>query len=74
MGSDWGDYHLEVGQGEDPTSWKPAGRAVGGQIKDNLLGTLTQGDFGGSGRWTVRLVATDRKGLTRESRSSITLQ
>jgi subtilisin family serine protease len=74
MGSDWGDYRLEVGQGENPTSWKPAGKAAGGQVKENLLGTLTQGDFGGSGRWTVRLVALDKKGLTRESRSSITLQ
>jgi subtilisin family serine protease len=74
MGSDWGDYHFEVGQGENPTSWHPAGKAVGGQIKDNLLGTLTQGDFGASGRWTVRMVAQDKKVLTRESRSSITLQ
>jgi subtilisin family serine protease len=73
-GSQFGDYRIEVGQGENPTSWKPAGQAVGGQIKDNLLGTLTQGDFGGSGRWTVRLLAQDKKGLTRESRSSITLQ
>jgi subtilisin family serine protease len=73
-GSHWGDYHLEVGQGENPTAWRQAGKAVGGQIKDNLLSTLTQGDFGGSGKWTVRLVTQDKKGLTRESRAGITLQ
>lgn len=74
MGSHWGSYHLEVGQGENPTSWRKAGSVVGGQIRDNLLGTLTQGDFGGTGKWTVHLVAQDRKGLLRESRATLTLQ
>ncbi|OGQ78306.1 MAG: hypothetical protein A3F90_13900 [Deltaproteobacteria bacterium RIFCSPLOWO2_12_FULL_60_19] len=73
-GSHWGAYHIEVGQGDNPTSWRQAGQVAGGQVKDNLLGTLTQGDFGSGGKWTVRLVAKDKKGLTRDSRLGITLQ
>jgi subtilisin family serine protease len=73
-GSHWGNYHLEVGQGDNPTSWRRAGNLAGGQVRDGLLGTLAFQDFGAPGRWTVRLVAQDTKGLTRESRVSMTLQ
>jgi hypothetical protein len=74
MGSDLASYRLEVGQGDNPTNWRQAGKLEGGQMKDKLLGTLTQGDFGGGGKWTIRLVATDKKGMTRESRTNLTLQ
>jgi subtilisin family serine protease len=73
-GSQLGSYHLEVAQGENPTSWRNAGQVTGGQVRDNVLGTLTQSDFAGGGKWTVRLVVQDKKGLTRESRSTLTLQ
>ncbi|OGQ81007.1 MAG: hypothetical protein A3F90_11780 [Deltaproteobacteria bacterium RIFCSPLOWO2_12_FULL_60_19] len=73
MGSQLGEYRLEVGQGDNPTSWRGAGRVTGGPIKDNLVGTLTAADFGGTGRWTIRLVTQDQKGLTRESRWAFTL-
>lgn len=73
MGSQMAEYRLEVGQGDNPTSWRRAGRVSGGPINDNLLGTLTAADFGGTGRWTIRLVAQDQKGLTRESRWAFTL-
>jgi subtilisin family serine protease len=73
-GSDLGNYRVEVAQGENPTNWRQAGKLAGGQVKDGLLGTLTQGDFGAPGKWTVRLVGQDRKGLIRESRSTLTLQ
>lgn len=73
-GSQLASYRLEVGQGENPTSWRNAGQVKGGPVKDNVLGTLTQSDFSGGGKWTVRLVAEDRKGTTRESRSTLTLQ
>jgi subtilisin family serine protease len=73
-GSDWGNYRVEIGQGEDPATWRQAGKLAGGQVKDGLLGTLTQGDFGAGGKWSVRVVAQDKKGRTKESRTSITLQ
>lgn len=73
-GSQLGDYHLEVGQGENPTSWRKAGQVGGKPVRDNVIGTLTQGDFGGGGKWTVRMVAQDRKGTVRESRTIVTLQ
>jgi hypothetical protein len=73
-GSHLGNYHLEVGQGDNPTSWRRAGKLTGGQVQDGVLGTLTFQDFGAPGRWTVRLVAQDSKGLTRESRAAMTLQ
>jgi subtilisin family serine protease len=74
MGSDWGDFRIELGQGDNPTAWRPAGQLTRGQVKENLLATLTPQDFGATGRWSIRLVAQDRKGLTRESRSSLNLQ
>ena len=74
MGSQWGEYRIEVGQGENPASWRSVGRLTGGQIKDDLLANLTPQDFGGTGRWTVRLVAEDKKGLVRESRQPLNLQ
>ncbi|MGH7828336.1 MAG: S8 family peptidase [Candidatus Binatia bacterium] len=70
-GNRFGSYHIEVGQGEKPKQWRRAGRLAGGQVKDDLLGSLTFGDFGGSGKWTIRLVAQDSKQLTRESRTAI---
>jgi hypothetical protein len=73
-GSHWGSYHLEVGQGENPTSWKKAGQLTGGQVDDSVLGTLTRGDFGAAGKWAIRLVAEDRRGIVRESRTVFTLQ
>lgn len=73
-GSHWGSYHLEVGQGENPTSWKKAGQLTGGQVDDSVLGTLTRGDFGAAGKWAIRLVAEDRRGIVRESRTIFTLQ
>ena len=73
-GSHWGSHTIEVGQGESPTSWKRAGQLAGGQVDDGVLGTLTRGDFGAGGKWTIRLVAEDRKGMVRESRTIFTLQ
>lgn len=73
-GSQWGSYHLEVGQGDNPTSWRRAGSLAGGQVHDGALGTLTFQDFGAAGRWTVRLVVQDSKRSMRESRVSMTLQ
>ena len=73
-GSHWGSHRIEVGQGENPTSWKEAGQLTGGQVEDGVLGTLTRSDFGAAGKWTIRLVAEDRKGMKRESRTIFTLQ
>ena len=73
-GSHFGSYYIEVGQGDNPTSWRRAGKLTGGQVQDGPLATLAFSDFGAAGRWTLRLVAQDRKGLTRESRVAITLQ
>lgn len=72
--SQWGDYRVEVGLGENPANWRPVGRLAGGQIKENLLATLTPQDFGGTGSWSVRVVAQDRQGRTRESRQTLNLQ
>ncbi len=73
-GSAMNGYRLEVGQGDNPTNWRRAGTTTGGQVRDNILGNLTQADFGSNGKWTVRLVAEDRKGQMRESREIVTLQ
>jgi subtilisin family serine protease len=72
--SHFGDYRIEVGEGESPTRWRRAGKPAGGQVKDGLLGVLTAQDFGKAGKWSIRIVAQDSKGQSRESRQSFTLQ
>ena len=74
QGSHLRSYRIEVGEGEKPTEWRGAGKLVGGQVEDGLLGTLTQSDFGGGGKWSVRLVAQDSKEMVKESRAQLTLQ
>ncbi len=73
-GSRFAGYHLEIGQGENPASWRRAGKLAAGQVQDGILGTLGFEDFGAPGRWSVRLVAQDSRNFTRESRVSLTLQ
>jgi subtilisin family serine protease len=73
-GSHWGNYRIEIGEGDNPVSWKNAGKLAGGQVNDGLLATLAPQDFGKTGKWTVRVVAQDQRGLNRESRLSVTLQ
>lgn len=73
-GSHWGSHHLEVGQGDNPTTWRKAGTPARGQVRDGVLGTLTFQDFGKPGKWSIRVVAQDSKGLSRESRLTLTLQ
>ena len=74
MGSHLGSYHLEVGQGENPTTWRKAGQVAGKPVEDGQIGTLTQADFGSAGKWTIRLVAQDTKGKQRESRGTLTIK
>jgi subtilisin family serine protease len=74
MGSHLGNYHLEVAQGENPTTWRKAGKVVGGQVEDGLIATFSQADFGSAGKWTIRLVAQDTKGKQRESRGTLTIK
>lgn len=73
-GSHWGNYSLEVAESDNPTQWRKAGKLTGGQAKDAILGTLTSQDFGKPGKWTVRIVAQDGKGQSKESRLGFTLQ
>jgi subtilisin family serine protease len=72
--SHWGNYQVEIGDAEKPTSWKKAGQMTGRQVKDGVLATLTRSDFGAAGKWTIRIVAQDGKGQSRESRLNFTLQ
>jgi len=73
-GSHFGDYRIEVGEGENPAQWRRGGKPAGGQIKDGRLGILTAQDFGKAGKWSIRIVAQDDKGQRRESRIGFTLQ
>jgi hypothetical protein len=73
-GSHLRDFRFEVGEGENPTNWRRAGQATGGQVNDGLLGSFNRGDFGAAGKWSIRLVAEDRRGIARESRTILSLQ
>ena len=73
-GSQWGNYRIEVAEGQNPAQWRRAGKLAGGQVTNGLLATLTQTDFGRNGAWNIRVVAEDSSGKIRESRQDLTLQ
>ena len=65
---------LEIGAGENPTSWKVIGRARRGPGPDTLLGDIPAGAFKGSTDWQIRVVVNHNNGLSREARFKLNLK
>jgi len=65
---------LEIGAGETPTTWKPAGAAQKSAGPDNVLGDIPATAFQGSPLWQIRVVATHDSGATREARFRLNLK
>ena len=73
-GSNLAGYEIQLGKGKEPKEWRTVAKKPRRKVVHNVVARLKAADFGAPGAWTVRLVARDRKGQTRESRAVITLR
>jgi hypothetical protein len=73
-GSHLQDYAIELGQGEMPAQWKSIGAPRTQPAERALLGTIPVREITARGHWTVRVVARDSGGVTRESRSPLSIK
>jgi hypothetical protein len=73
-GSDLTGYTIELGRGESPDRWKPIGSGGYRAIDGALLGTIPGGELSAKGEWTIRVVARDGRGRTREARATLTVE
>ncbi|MDJ0698542.1 MAG: S8 family serine peptidase [Woeseiaceae bacterium] len=64
---------LEIGQGEDPTSWIPVGETILERATGAELGRIPVETLGAAGTWTIRLVVEHAAGRSREARYIIEL-
>ena len=73
-GSDLKSYTIELGQGEAPAQWKTVGAPRVQPVERGLLGTIPTQEITARGLWTVRVVARDGGGASRESRSPLSIK
>ena len=66
-------HRIEIGAGEQPTAWKPAGAAQKGAGPDSVLGDIPALSFKGAPVWQIRVVVTHNSGATREARFRLKL-
>ncbi len=67
-------YEIQLGRGEDPTSWKTVIMERGRPVDDGVLGAIPGREITALGHWTVRLLAYDTNGQVRESRGRLNVQ
>jgi subtilisin family serine protease len=64
---------IEIGAGENPTSWKAAGTIAKSSGPNVALGDIPAAAFSGATVWQIRVVVTHGKGAVREARYRINL-
>ena len=64
---------LEIGQGDNPTTWTRIGAAKKGAGPDDVLGEISAASFKGSRVWQIRVVVTHNDGSVREARFNLSL-
>ncbi len=70
VGSQLKSYELQLGQGEQPSSWKTVLKVDGKPVDDAVLGTFPVKEITAKGKWLVRVVAQDGK-KTKEARGTL---
>jgi subtilisin family serine protease len=70
VGSQIKSYELQLGQGEQPTTWKTVAKVEGKTVEDAVLGTFPVKEITAKGKWLVRVVAQDGK-KTKEARGTL---
>jgi hypothetical protein len=64
---------LEVGQGENPKTWKRIGPATQTKGPDETLGDIPASAFAGAKVWHIRVLVTHQNGTVREARFRLSL-
>ena len=64
---------LEVGQGENPKTWKRIGPATQTKGPDEALGDVPASAFAGAKVWHIRVLVTHQNGAVREARFRLSL-
>src|SRR4029077_9004229 len=54
----FGSAQLEIGQGDNPTSWTPVGAAKKSAGPDDVIGEIPAASLKGSASWQIRVVVT----------------
>jgi subtilisin family serine protease len=64
---------LEIGQGDNPASWKSVGAARKGAGPDAILGEIPAAALQGAKVWQIRVLVEHKSGATREARFKLNL-
>lgn len=70
IGSLLKSYELQLGQGENPSSWKTVAKIEGKSVDESVLGTFPVKEITAKGKWLVRVVAQDGKKI-KEARGTL---
>jgi subtilisin family serine protease len=72
-GNALGSASLEIGQGDNPTTWTLVGAAKKSAGPDDVLGEIPAASLSGSKIWQIRVVVTHSNGSKREARFNLRL-
>ena len=64
-------FEVQVGQGEAPARWKTVATQKGKSVDDGVLAAIPISEITARGKWTVRVVVTDRDGRSKEARGAL---
>jgi len=67
-------YTVQIGQGPSPQQWKTVAPDASTPVHGGLLATFPVRELTARGEWSLRVLATDTRGKTREGRGSLTVQ
>jgi subtilase family protein len=73
-GNTLASYQVQLGQGDNPTSWKTLAAERGKSVADGLIAAFPVREITARGKWTVRVVAQDTDSRTREARGTLDVQ
>ena len=64
---------LEIGAGEEPTSWQRIGKATRDAVDGGTLGYVPARDFAGSSIWIIRVLVEHKNGRQQQARYRLEL-
>lgn len=64
---------IELGEGDEPTQWKSAGKKLRKGVQDAALADIPGKEFGGASQWTLRLRVKHKTGREQEARYVVDL-
>ena len=65
---------LQIGEGNDPQTWKYVGLKLKRPIKDSVLSEIPLSEFAGTELWTVRINVEHKSGTVRRGVKAIRLK